>query len=358
MENVDSGLAQRAACQPGDWPVRHGASPASLRRAGERVAVIVQRRPVVHSLYGIRIRTPWPVAGVKAIDGPWDVEFIEGDASTLSDAASHVPREQSSNWAQYAALPDGSNYRRWKDLFEFLVTPDARLIHARTLSAVEDEAMLAYLLVDALSFSMVRLGWEPLHATAVATDRGVAAFLGHSGAGKSTLAASFVQRGDRLVTDDMLVVVHDGHTWLAQPGPPRIKLYRDMAKRVLGSAERGVPMNTVTEKLIIPLGPEQAMTAPATVAGLYILNDDGSIASRTPTLERLSPARAFPRVLANTAAHYPAEPARLTRQLAFAARLVTDVPVKALAYSRTTDEMAHAREAVLADLDEAYRPVE
>ena len=320
--------------------------------------IVQPQRPVVHSLYGIRIRTPWPVAGVKAIEGPWDVEFIEGDADTLSDAASHVPHEQSSNWAQYAALPDGSSYRRWTDLFEFLVTPDARQIQARTLSDVEDEAMLAYLLVDALSFSMVRLGWEPLHATAVVTNRGVAAFAGNSGAGKSTLAAAFMQGGAKLVTDDMLIMTHDGHDWLAQPGPPRIKLYRDMTRRIFGTAKRGVPMNAVTEKLISPLGPEQTVTAPAPVAGLYILNDDGSTTSQAPLIERLSPSRAFPRVLANTAGHYPFEPARLTRQLEFASRLVRDVPVSALSYERKTDEMLHVRDAVLTDLEEANSPVE
>ncbi len=294
---------------------------------------------------------------MKAIEGPWDVEFIEGDADTLSDAASHVPHEQSSNWAQYAALPDGSSYRRWTDLFEFLVTPDARQIQARTLSHVEDEAMLAYLLVDALSFSMVRLGWEPLHATAVATTRGVAAFAGNSGAGKSTLAAAFVQGGAKLVTDDMLIMTHDGHAWLAQPGPPRIKLYRDMTRRIFGTAERGVPMNAVTEKLIIPLGPEQTVTTPAAVAGLYILNDDGST-TQPPLIERLSPSRAFPRVLANTAGHYPCEPARLRRQLEFASGLVRDVPVRALSYPRKTDEMLHVRDAVLADLEEASPRIE
>jgi hypothetical protein len=285
------------------------------------------------------------------------VELIEGDADTLSDAASHVPHEQSSNWAQYAALPDGSSYRRWTNLFEFLVTPDARQIQARTLSGVEEEAMLAYLLVDALSFSMVRLGWEPLHATAVVTKRGVAAFAGNSGAGKSTLAAAFVQGGAKLVTDDMLIMKADGRDWFAQPGPPRIKLYRDMTRRIFGTAERGVPMNAVTEKLIIPLGPEQTVTSPAPVAGLYILDDDVSTAPQA-VIERLSPSRAFPRVLANTAGHYPFEPARLTRQLEFASGLVRDVPVRALSYPRKTDEMLHVCDAVLADLEEANQRVE
>jgi hypothetical protein len=43
------------------------------------------------------------------------------------------------------------------------------------------------------------------------------------------------------------------------------------------------------------------VTTPAPVAGLYILDDDGSRASQAPLIERLSPSRAFPRVLANTA---------------------------------------------------------
>lgn len=305
---------------------------------------------VVHSLYGIRVRTPWPVRGAPVIDGKWDVEFVDGDHDALTDAAACVPDSQLANWAQSAALPDGSQYRRWINLFEFLVTPDARQIHARTLAPVDDEAMLAYLLVDALSFSMVRLGWEPLHATAVATVRGVAAFLGNSGAGKSTLAAAFVQGGSRLVTDDMLILTRDVSRWFAQPGPPRIKLYRKMATQIFGADTGGIPMNAVTEKLIIPLDALRTMAAPASVAALYILRDADDGATLEPMIQRLSPADAFPAVLAHTAGHYPLEASRLKRQLEFVAQLVTDVPVKTLSYARSRDGMFRARDVALADL--------
>jgi len=315
--------------------------------------VIVPRHgTVVQSLYGIRIRTPWPVAGAPVIDEKWDVEFLEGDRDELAAAASCVPDNQSSNWAQSAVLPDGSQYRRWADLFEFLVTPDARQIQARTLAAaVHNEAVLAYLLVDALSFSMVRLGWEPLHATAVTTERGTAAFLGNSGAGKSTLAAAFVQSGARLVTDDMLILTRDGSRWLAQPGPPRIKLYREMATRIFGADTDGIPMNAVTEKLIIPLDAGRAMAAPATAAALYILHEPGDDAAKDPMIQRLSPGRAFPALLAHTAAHYPSDADRLKRQLEFVGQLVTDVPVSALSYTRDAHGLCRVRHGVLADLE-------
>ena len=301
--------------------------------------------PVIHHLYGIRVRTPWPVRGVATCEDDWDVELVAGEEDVLARAAAFVPSHQRSWWARYAALPDGSAYRCWKDFFEFLVTADARRIYARPLTAVEDEAMLGYLLVDALSFSMVRLGWEPLHATAVLTPHGVVAFLGNSGDGKSTLAASFVRDGYKLVTDDMLVVAHG--TWLAHPGPPRLKLFREMAEQIFGHADGAVPMHAATTKFILPLERSVVVSGPHGLSAVYLLAGETTM---SPTIQRLAPATAFPRVLAHTAGHYPSDTARLTRQFDFATRLVQEVPIKTLSYRRDTAEMIAVRDAVLADV--------
>jgi hypothetical protein len=282
------------------------------------------------------------------------VEFVEGDTNLLAEAAAHVPPDQADWWAQYADLPDGSSYRRWTGLFEFVVMPDARRIHARKLSDTHDEALLAYLLVDALSFSMVRLGWEPLHATAVLTANGAAAFLGASGDGKSTLAALFLHGGSRLLTDDMLILTGGGdEAFLAQPGPPRIKLYREIATRLFGAGYQGVPMNAATEKLIIPLDQEQTVSAPYPLKTLYLIHGEpapGSKAPREPVITRLSPAEALPRILGGMAGHCPSGPDRLRRQFDFVTRLVARVPIKTLSYRRQQDEMWLVRDAVLADL--------
>src|SRR6478735_3053579 len=50
--------------------------------------------PVVHQLYGIRVRTPWRVHGVAAVNDDWDVEFVEDDGETLARGASYVPEAQ------------------------------------------------------------------------------------------------------------------------------------------------------------------------------------------------------------------------------------------------------------------------
>ena len=311
------------------------------------------RDPVVHELYGIQVRTPWPVAGVAATKQPWDAEFLRGDPAMLDEAAGYLDPAQRGQWAQHAVLPDGSRYRRWRGLFDFLVAPDARQIHARLLGGAHHEALLAYLLVDGLSYAMVRLGREPLHATAVLTDRGVAAFVGESGDGKSTLAALLVGGGCRLVTDDMLVLSHERDRCLAHPGPPRLKLYREIARRIFGSAADGVPMNPITEKLIVPLATGQTVRTAAPLIAVYLLGgeDRGCRAGGEPEICRLSPARAFPRVLAATTGHYSTDRQRLTRQIEFVSRLVSRVPIKTLSYRRDPDGMSALREIVRADVE-------
>jgi hypothetical protein len=313
------------------------------------------RFPVVHHVYGIDVRTPWPISGTPEADrNEWDVEFIEGTTATFAGAAARVPAAQASWWAQSAALPDGSSYRRWRDAFEFLVTPDARRIHARTLGDTHYEALLAYLLVDALSFSLVRLGREPLHATTIATDHGAVAFIGPSGAGKSTLAALLLDDSRRLLTDDMLVLSSDGDGFLAQPGPPRIKLYRTMADRLLRWSYSGIPMNATTEKLIIPLGSDHAAATPHRLVALYVIETgDHADAPLTPSIHTLTPARAVPAILSATAGHDPSARDRLARQFGFVTRLVRHVPVRVLAYRRDSDAMTSLRDALLNDLGRA-----
>jgi hypothetical protein len=182
------------------------------------------------------------------------------------------------------------------------------------------------------------------------TDHGVAAFLGNSGDGKSTLAAILVRHGCKLVTDDMLVVVRNRSGWSAQPGPPRLKLYRPMADHLVGSTRDRVAMNPDTTKLIIPLDTSHCATEAHRLTAVYILSQEANGQPRRPVIQRLSPAAAFPRLLAHTADHYPSEKARLRRQFEFATTMVQEIPIKTLAYRREKAQMVDLRDAVLADI--------
>ena len=239
-------------------------------------------------------------------------------------------------WFQHADLPGGAQYLRWAGLFEFRVSADGRAIDASALDGASTEAFRTYLLGQVLSFALLRRGIEPLHSTAVVADGGAVAFIGDCGHGKSTLGGAFLRAGATLLTDDLLVVREGPHGVLASPGPPRIKLFPDVARRLFGPRTAGTPMNPGTPKLVIPLDRRHTCASPAPLRAVYVL---ASRARRIPasagiTIRRLSPRRACVELLRNTFNVVVSEPRRLERQLTMAARLAETVPVMRLGYPR------------------------
>jgi hypothetical protein len=123
-----------------------------------------------------------------------------------------------------------------------------------------------------------------------------------------------------------------------------------MADHILGSGQRGVPMNPSTTKSIIAVDHTDMASRPAPVRALYVLENDCAQGQRAPTFRRLSPSHALPRLLAHTAGHYPSEAPRLRRQFEFATSVVREIPITSLSYRRAKAEMTSLRDALLADL--------
>jgi hypothetical protein len=140
-----------------------------------------------------------------------------------------------------------------------------------SLRAGSGEVFQTYLLSQVLSFSLLKQGIEPLHATAVVLNGEAIGFIGNCGYGKSSLGAAFLRRGHRLLTDDLLVVKEYDHGFYGYQGPPRIKLFPEIAKRLLGERVNGTPMNNLTRKLIIPLDHHQSCETAAPLKAIYVL---------------------------------------------------------------------------------------
>lgn len=88
-----------------------------------------------------------------------------------------------------------------------------------------------YLLGSAMGVLLHQRRIVPLHANAIDLGGRAIAFMGASGAGKSTLAAAFHDRGWRVLSDDVCVVTPSDGGFLAQPGIPRLRLWRDAVER-------------------------------------------------------------------------------------------------------------------------------
>jgi hypothetical protein len=238
---------------------------------------------------------------------------------------------------------------KWSGLFEFLISADARRIDYLPLDAATEESLTTYLLGQVLSFSLLSRGSEPLHATAVVIDDEAIAFLGDCGYGKSTLGAAFLAHGFPILTDDLLALEPRDGRWLAHAGPPRLKLFPSVAKKILARAD-GVPLNAGTSKLLLPLSTAEAISRPIPLKAIYVLPGPGRPRTRIG-ITALQGQKAFLEITRGAFNLIRIDRARLTSQFDTATRLARDVPVRRLTYPRRLSVLDDVCEAVIADAE-------
>ena len=306
-----------------------------------------------YSVYGISLHSEIALS-LPEQSGPGlaDIELCSGTPAAFSKAIGDTEVQRRSDWYQFAPLEDGSSYVRWTGLGEFLVSPGGERITCRRAPEAPFESFQVYLLGQALSFALVKSGFEPLHATAIDVNGEAIVLLGDSGFGKSSLAACFLAAGHALLTDDLLLLQLAAGRFEAHPGPPRIKLFPAMARRFLRRAATGVPMNAETEKLVIPLGLRESRRLPLPLRAIYALAAPCETRhTRRILIETLSQRDAFLTLLANTFNYIVVDPDRLQRQMTETNRLVNQIAVRKLSYPRSLSQLPSVRAAILSDLN-------
>ncbi len=247
-------------------------------------------------------------------------------------------------------MQNGRSYLRWEGLFEFLVEADGRRIWCGWLGAASLESLQVYLLGHALSFALIKQGYEPLHATSVVIDGGAIAFLGSSGFGKSSLAAAFVAAGHRLLTDDLLLLRRTAAGFEAQPGPPRLKLFPRIAHRILSTTAGAVPMNAMSRKLVLPLDASRYNSRPAPLRAIYVLTAPRQVHKKQRIrLGRLSTRECFIAMVRNTFNHLVGGAERLRRQYSQCLQVASSIPARSISHPRVLAMLPAVREAIVAD---------
>jgi hypothetical protein len=304
-----------------------------------------------YGVYGISLRSEIPLVLPECRGAALaHIDLKRGTPQAFSQAIAGTELTRRADWYHYAHLQDRSSYVRWRGLGEFLVSDRGRQILWDRAPEAPMESFQVYLLGQALSFALVKGGFEPLHGTAIVHQGQAIVLLGDSGFGKSTLAASFLAEGCPLLTDDLLLLRPSAAGMLAYPGPPRIKLFPDAARRLLPSAAAGVPMNSETNKHVIPLEAAQRCPGPVPLRAIYVLAPPHEMRrQRRVRIEPLPAREAFLALVSNTFNRYIADPDRLQRQVAESTGLLRSVPVRKLSYPRSLARLPEVREAILAD---------
>ncbi len=324
--------------------------PNGLRRATQDSASIPAYR---YFVYGMTVRSEIPLALPEHGSGELGkIELRIAPASYFAKAARSLPGPSESDCFYESSLQgDGSTYVRAEGVGEFLISPDGGQITGRRYDRAHEESFQVYLLGQALSHALVKQGFEPLHATAIVVDGEAAILMGSSGFGKSSLAACFLEAGDRLLTDDLLILQPSRAGVTAYPGPARIKLFPQQAHRLLHEAAGKVAMNPETKKLILPIRQGGSASLPVPVRGIYALLPPGPAAVRKAIrITPLPPRESFMALVENTFNYQILDPLRLERQFEAASLVARLMAVKTVSYPRILARLPEVREAILADL--------
>lgn len=296
-----------------------------------------------YRLYGFFVSCPWELACPRAPRGESpDIRFTVDDGRDFSEAP-----QDTGEWMQHHTLEDGSDFLRWRELAEFLVSPDGRTIVGRPLDGASLEAFSVYALGPALSFALLKLGVEPIHADVNVVEGSAIGLLAQPGGGKSTLAAAFLRRGHRLLTDDLLVLKQvEGAHW-AQSGLPRVKLLPEVADALMGGDAHRARMHPLTRKLIVPIPRDMFHQEEAPLDRLYVLRRGHGT---RVTMRRLSEPQAYLRLTEHTFNTKVTLPGRLEGQFRFATELARSVPVVSLSYPWDVERLQEVVDAVERDL--------
>jgi len=307
-----------------------------------------------YSVYGLTLESAFGLPCVPADSGTQpDVRVTTGRDSHFARARAERHAADSQQWFLCRRLTDETTYLRWRDLCEFLVSPDGREIRCRCLDASAVEAFNVYLLGQVLSFSLLALGIEALHGTAVALNNDTAVlFVGDCGYGKSTLAAALLARGLRVVTDDLVVLEERADTFVIHPGVPRLKLFESVHHALLQPRFAAAPMNNGTGKAVVALGPDETTDRVLPLTAFYVLSDPEEPVVEGEEAIAIEPVEGRDAFLAVTRAAFNLivlDRQRCANQFAWAARLSGAIPVRRVSYPRRLSLLPAVCDAVIAD---------
>lgn len=317
-----------------------------------------------HLIYGLRIAASRAIPGLPPLQdagGKTDLRVHLKDTPPFPAAVTDAPAQvfyTSSNLdaagqpALRVASYDGGAY------FAFFYGDGAHFVIDRRGDelwvdwpagyAIEDAA--TYLVGPVLGFVLRLRGITPLHASAIALDDHAIALVGVPGAGKSTTAAAFAHLGFAVLSDDVVPLEDCRDRFLVAPGYPRVNLWADSVRALLGS-EDALPRITPTwEKHYLSLNESgrRFQSEKLPLGAVYFLGErDPGL--QAPVIKEVAAGDALVHLVANTYVNYLLDRPMRHREFDLLSRLVARVPVRELRPSADPAGVLAMCEAVAAD---------
>lgn len=316
----------------------------------------------IHRLFGLHLASDFPFATpLRGADGFPELSFslcAEAPATTFWKQSSPIYRSprKSGDGDSTALLYRAPHFEvlRFPPLLDFYLWRENGRIACQLKAPNHQFLAEIRFLGPVLAYWLEGSGLPVLHASAVAWGEQAAAFLSTHHGGKSGLAASLVQSGHSLLTDDLLPIEHRDRQFLARPGYPQMRMWPDEATHFLGHYEDLPLVHPDLAKRRVPIGPNgfgSFHDAPLPLGCLYLLErqPEGEaaieicdVSPRDALIELLR--HSFTPLLVEAAGLQPA-------RFDLLSRLVLQVPVKRLRYPSGFDRLPRVAEAVRRDFE-------
>lgn len=148
------------------------------------------------------------------------------------------------------------------NLTTWLVAENGNRIGYRLKEGGKVQSLRNFILGFGMSMIAHQRGMLSIHCSAVADKDGAVLIAGESGAGKSTLTTAFLERGYRLMADDMAFVqTVDKKTSYAFPAFPFQKLCRNVAIEKGYNLDELIYINEDKDKFLVPYQGEFSLEA-------------------------------------------------------------------------------------------------
>ena len=249
---------------------------------------------------------------------------------------------------------------RFPNAGDFVVYEHGRrieIVHRREI----DHALLElHLLTLVLPFYLDRLGATILHGSAVIVRGRAVAFLAPSGGGKSGMAATFLADGFPLLTDDLLVLMHQrGAKSRAMPGGRTLSMWADELSHFGAPTAASVVTLPDSPKHMVPLDAVNTQGAyqaePVDVGCMYVLDRRPLAGATEPSIAAIGAAQAVFELFGCTyLVRTKMPPAYQKRRYEIVLDLAASIPVRKLSFPSGFDRLPDVRSAVLDDLDTLF----
>lgn len=317
-----------------------------------------------HFVYGLSLEASLPLPGLTLLSGCGEAGIRvrlrnqeSAGVNLLSPAAfkpagsASAPAGQDMSSLRFGSLAGGRYFGFfYSDGARFAVEREGREIWADWPDHYTLEDACTYLVGPVLAFALRLRGATCLHASAIAVDGMAIALVGAPGAGKSTTAAAFALAGFPVLSDDLVVLSEANGRLFVQPGYPRVNLWPDSTRALMGS-EAALPRITPAwEKRFLALDQNGLRFAGRSLplGAVYLLAErQPDLAS--PAVEEISGGVAMVTLAANAYLNYLLDAVMRRADFEVFERLAKTVPVRRIRRTAAFFGLASCCEAIAAD---------